>query len=61
MSGLVAVKFLRPFANYNKDEIAGFHPERAKAMVDGKVAEYHKVVAAKAQPAKPKADASDTF
>lgn len=66
MSGLVPVKLLRNFANYNKDEVVGFHAERAKAMVDGKVAEYYKAKQPP-QPARPQAskqtakDEQDTF
>jgi hypothetical protein len=52
VSGLVPVKFIRPFANYSAGEVAGFHPERAKAMVEGKVAELYRATS------KPKAVAS---
>lgn len=68
MSGLVPVKLLRPFASYNKDEVVGFHKERAEAMVKGGVAEFYKVSNAPAvktnkpsRPVAPQTDASDTF
>lgn len=41
-TGLVPVKLLRNFANYNKDEVVGFHKDRAEAMVKGGVAEFYK-------------------
>lgn len=40
---LVAVKFLKQWRAYNKDDVAGFDEGVAKKLVDGGVAEYHKV------------------
>ncbi len=37
--GLVPVRFVKPLGNYQVPDVAGFLPERAKALVDGGFAE----------------------
>lgn len=56
---LVPVKFLKSAGGYNEGEIAGFTAERAKALIDSKIAEPFKPAKSKpkAKPAEPKPEA----
>lgn len=43
---LKSVKFVKQWGNYNKGEIAGFEEEKAKNLVEAKVAKEYKPSAA---------------
>jgi len=44
-----SVKFIKPWKIYSRGDVAGFEPEQAKTLIDGKVAE---AVEPESKPAK---------
>ena len=44
-----SVKFIKPWNIYSRGDVAGFEPEQAKALIDGRVAEAHKAEAKSAK------------